>query len=155
LEIIAEIERLTTIADHIDAAFRTKLNLADRLRQSILKRAFEGKLVPQDPSDEPASWLLEKILEEKQKEKKKLKPFKRVDRKKRTMPKERRRLFEVLTEESTQLAPEELLRKANFSEETVDEFYQELRDEVKKSRIIEIRPNEIDVYLKVVQNENK
>lgn len=32
-----------------------------RLRQSILKRAFEGKLVPQDPADEPAEELLARI----------------------------------------------------------------------------------------------
>lgn len=38
---------------------------ASRLRQSILKKAFEGKLVPQDPSDEPASVLLERIQAEK------------------------------------------------------------------------------------------
>jgi type I restriction enzyme S subunit len=31
------------------------------LRRSVLKAAFEGKLVPQDPSDEPASVLLERI----------------------------------------------------------------------------------------------
>jgi len=35
------------------------------LRQSILKKAFSGQLVPQDPNDEPASVLLERIQAEK------------------------------------------------------------------------------------------
>ena len=37
----------------------------DALRQSILKKAFSGQLVPQDPNDEPASVLLERIQAEK------------------------------------------------------------------------------------------
>jgi len=52
---------------------KQSLKQSDRLRQSILKKAFEGKLVPQDPSDESAEKLLERIKAEKEKLKKKLK----------------------------------------------------------------------------------
>ena len=43
-----------------------ELTRAERLRQSILKDAFSGKLVPQDPNDEPANVLLEKIRDAKE-----------------------------------------------------------------------------------------
>jgi type I restriction enzyme S subunit len=39
----------------------TNLQKAEALRQSILKKAFSGELVPQDPADEPASVLLNRI----------------------------------------------------------------------------------------------
>ena len=38
---------------------------AEDLRKSILQQAIQGKLVPQDPNDEPAAVLLERIREEK------------------------------------------------------------------------------------------
>jgi len=43
----------------------SSLNLLEKLRMSILKNMFEGKLVSQDPKDEPASVLLERIKKEK------------------------------------------------------------------------------------------
>jgi type I restriction enzyme, S subunit len=63
--IAAEIERLFSVADNIEDTLTKNSQLTERLRQSVLKRAFEGKLIPQDPNDEPASMLLEQIKAER------------------------------------------------------------------------------------------
>ena len=65
IAIVAEIERHFSQIDHLEQIITTSLHQANTLRQSILKRAFEGKLVPQDLNDEPASILLERIKAEK------------------------------------------------------------------------------------------
>jgi type I restriction enzyme, S subunit len=53
------------ISDHFDTLFTTEFSI-DQLKQIILQLAVMGKLVPQDPNDEPASILLEKIAAEKE-----------------------------------------------------------------------------------------
>lgn len=62
---ITVIDSRLKIADALDETLDNALKRAAILRQSILKRAFEGRLVPQDPNDEPASVLLERIRAER------------------------------------------------------------------------------------------
>jgi type I restriction enzyme, S subunit len=59
--IVGEVERRLSVVDEVEAEVGAGLKRADRLRQAILKIAFEGKLVPQDPNDKPADALLERI----------------------------------------------------------------------------------------------
>jgi type I restriction enzyme S subunit len=67
--IVNEIETHISIIDQTEAYVDKSLKQVERLRYSILRRAFEGKLVPQDLSDEPADKLLERIKEERAKSK--------------------------------------------------------------------------------------
>jgi type I restriction enzyme S subunit len=63
--IVSEIESRLSVADNLEKTIDASLTQADALRQSILKRAFEGKLVPQDPKDLPAAELLKQIRAER------------------------------------------------------------------------------------------
>jgi type I restriction enzyme S subunit len=66
-KIILEIESRLSVCDKIEESIGQSLQQAETLRQSILKKAFEGKLVSQDPKDEPASVLLDRIIAEREK----------------------------------------------------------------------------------------
>lgn len=63
--IVTEVERQFSFLDACERAVDTGLARAAATRRSVLKAAFEGRLVPQDPSDEPASMLLERIWAER------------------------------------------------------------------------------------------
>ncbi len=65
-EIVSEIERRFSIIDEMERVVNESLLKAERLRQSVLKKAFEGRLVSQNPDDEPAGVLLERIQAEKE-----------------------------------------------------------------------------------------
>ena len=63
--IAAEVERRLSVIQKMEHTVEASLARAERLRQSILKQAFSGRLVPQDPDDEPASALLGRIRAER------------------------------------------------------------------------------------------
>ena len=60
-QIVQEIESRLSVCDKLEDSLKDSLQKAEALRQSILKKAFEGRLAPQDPNDEPAEKLLERI----------------------------------------------------------------------------------------------
>ena len=64
-EIIREIDNRLSVAQDVGNTTEQSLKQANILRQSILKDAFSGRLVPQDPNDEPAEKLLERIKAER------------------------------------------------------------------------------------------
>jgi type I restriction enzyme S subunit len=67
-KIVEELELIFSVTDQLEKTVDTNIKRAERLRQSILKQAFTGQLVPQDPNDEPAEKLLERIKAEKAKQ---------------------------------------------------------------------------------------
>lgn len=65
IEIVREVEQRLSVADRLSTSLEQQLNQAHATRQSLLSEAFSGRLVPQNPDDESASLLLDRIRIEK------------------------------------------------------------------------------------------
>jgi len=64
-EIVARVEALSSLADQLEARLTSARRIVERLTPALLAKAFRGELVPQDPNDEPASALLERLAAKK------------------------------------------------------------------------------------------
>jgi type I restriction enzyme S subunit len=80
--VVQRVEQFFTFADQIEQRVRVAQSRINNLTQSILAKAFRGELVPQDPNDEPASLLLERIKQEREVAAKLAKAVKKVGKKK-------------------------------------------------------------------------
>jgi type I restriction enzyme, S subunit len=65
-QIVSIVEERLSIVSTLESTIQQALKRAERMRQSILHKAFSGQLVEQDPNDEPASVLLERIRRERE-----------------------------------------------------------------------------------------
>ena len=148
--ILTELHRLLSITDGSSAETQKGERRCQRLRQSILKWAFEGKLVDQDSDDEPASLLIERTRAKREAHmSKKSRPRGGRAMAKKESKKSRPGLSETLAAAGCPLTPEELLEQGGFSTETIGEFYDELRTAVAEGRIKELRPTEKTALLEV------
>ena len=64
-QIVRLLDRTFNLCDELDCQLEREIRRAGLFRQSVLSRAFAGHLVAQDPSDEPASVLLDQIKAER------------------------------------------------------------------------------------------
>lgn len=64
--VMAELDRISTDLDALEASARRQRQRSSALRRSVLAAAFSGRLVPQDPGDEPAAVLLERIRRDRE-----------------------------------------------------------------------------------------
>lgn len=77
VEVVRRAQHLFTLADQLESRLNAARKIVDRLIPSLLAKAFRGELVPQDPGDEPASVLLERIRAARQAEAGACKPSRR------------------------------------------------------------------------------
>ena len=151
----ALIEEIINEFDSIDRqveATTLGLKQSNAQRKNILKSAFSGQLVPQDPNDEPASVLLEKIKKEREELAKQVKPKKPRQPKKKVNVMDT--LLEVLTSEDKWFDAQEAFKKCGIidgtSTDRIEEIYTELR-KLEKEGKIEIERNGSYDQLKLIK----
>ena len=146
--IVAEVKRRFSVIESLETVVKTNLQRAENLRRKILQDAFAGKLVKQNPNDEPASILLERIKNERtqgesEAKRKVIKTPKIMKQKKL----ERRDLVEVLKESTNKMTPEQLFHESGFNPDEVEEFYNELKRADNAHAIEQEKEDDGSVYL--------
>ena len=144
-EIVHRIESAFQKIDKLAVESKRALRLTDKLDEAILSKAFRGELVPQDPNEEPASVLLDRVKSSrgtseetvlKRQNKDRQKSYRRkskvVDKKRQDVSENY--LREIILEDGGRISPKELLKR---SEMGLDEFYKQLRLEIEAGSFFE------------------
>lgn len=134
VQIVSESEQY---ASEQMAVIETSLKQCAAQRQNILRAAYAGKLVPQDPNDESARVLLERIRIKQSEQAKQPKPRKT---KKKEIPTVARKLVDVLTEANDWLPAQEAFRLCGVIDgaqtDEIEALYAELRVLDKSQRLL-------------------
>lgn len=136
-EIVNLIEMQLSHIYELDKNIEANLRQAEVLRQNILKKAFSGQLLPQDPNNEPASVLLQRIRAERQSVPKPTR--KPSTSRKKTRRKDMANLLSVLESANNWLSAQDVFQECGVSDgaetEVIEKLYLDLRDLVKENRI--------------------
>lgn len=152
-EIVSLLSDKLVELDRVEYSIDSEIRKTNAVRQSILKKAFSGELVHQDPNDEPASELLARIKAEREEAQQQAKRKPRKTKKKKeviTMAD----LMEVMKNAKDWMSAQEVFRKCGIADgaetDAIEKIYEELRGYVKESKISVERRGEED-WLRLTQ----
>src|SRR5690606_24911024 len=137
LSIVQEMQQALSIIEETEKAITKGLTQIDLFKQTILSRAFGGKLLEQDSNDEPASILLKRIKAEKEeyliREKEKKKNIPKI----KIMSEKSKSILEILKENTEPISPKQLWLSCDKKDD-IEEFYAELKKYIELGDIIEL-----------------
>ena len=160
--IVSLLDEKFEAADALEAEINAGLALAAALRQSILKKAFSGQLVSQNPTDEPASELLARIKVEKAEKERATKRERKTMASRKPKTKVRRpilsNLIEVLKKQngwiSASKAAQELGVFDGATSDDVEAFYRQLKEHLDdKDETIEVERRDDEDWLRLTKAE--
>lgn len=163
-ELLTQLELQIAQIDQQQQAVELGLKQSTAQRQNILRAAFAGQLVPQDPNDEPASVLLDRIRAERAEREKQ--PKVRKTKQQKEIAAVVKKLIDVLEEAGDWVPAQEAFRRCGVADgamtERIEELYAELRDldlsgRVQVERLVELDPRsgkhfKVGNRLKLVSN---
>lgn len=126
-EIVDVLESRFTLVENLEKSINDSLGKTLVFRHSILKKAFEGKLVEQNPSNESAQVLLQKIKIEKEKYLQSKIKLEKLKPKKKRLMETKKTVLELLKEAKYPVSPQELWQKS-IHEGDIESFYSEIKD---------------------------
>ncbi len=150
-EIVRRVEALFAYADRLEARYTAARTQVEKLTPATLAKAFRGELVPQDPSDEPASELLERIITKRTS---KVLPLNKTSSKRKEdvsmKPRNVIPIIEALRLAKKPLSAQALLVEAGYpadaETELIERFLLDIRKELEEKRIERIRKGNDDFF---------
>jgi type I restriction enzyme S subunit len=126
IEIIKILDSYISNIENLKVTIDTSLKKSESLRQSLLKKAFDGELVEQDSNEEPASELLKRIKEKKEKYLTEQKELKKKSPKKTKKMSKNLSIEEVLKTSDKPMLAEYVWQQSKYKN-NIEEFYAELK----------------------------